>query len=189
MQLAFQLVQTVYWIGLASWFGGAVFIAITAPLIFRTIREHDPTLPTVLSVNLDSQHSTLLGSTIVGRMMQTLNRAAIFFAVAIVLGLIGQAMILRPFGATLVQLVIRASLFAFAAGTLFYDWKWLSPRLFAQREYFIENADNPDIANPAKEQFERLSRESVNVLFLQTLLLLGLILFSANVAYTPPLNL
>jgi hypothetical protein len=189
VQLAFQLFQTVYWIGLASWFGGAVFIAVVAPLIFRTIREHDPTLPTVLSVNLDAQHSTLLASTIVGKMMQTLTRASIVFAVAIVVGLIGQAVILKPFGASLVQLVIRASLFAFAAGALFYDWKWLSPRLFAQRQHFIDNADNPDVANPAKEAFERLSRESVNVLFLQTLLLLGLILFSANVAFVPPLSL
>ena len=185
MQLAFQLVQTVYWVGLASWFGGAVFIAIAAPLIFRTIREHDPTLPEVLSVNLDAQHSTLLSSTIMGRLMQALNRAALAFAIAVIIGLIGQAYILRPLGPSLVQLVIRVSLFAFAAAALFYDWRWLSPRLFFQRQQYIEHADNPELANAAREQFERLSRESVNVLFLQTLLLLGLILFSANVALPP----
>lgn len=189
MQLAFQLVQTIYWIGLSSWFGGAVFIAIAAPVIFRTIHEHDPTLPEVLSVNLDAQHSTLLASTIVGRMMQALNRGALAFAICVAIGLVGQAIILKPFGTTLVQMVVRASLFAFAAAALFYDWRWLSPRLFFQRQFYIEHADNPDLANPAKEQFDRLARESINVLFLQTLLLLGLILFSANVAFTPPLSL
>ena len=167
--------------GLASWFGGAVFIAIAAPLIFRTIREHDPTLPEVLSVNLDAQHSTLLASTIVGKLMQALNRAAFAFAIAVGIGLIGQAIILKPVGPSLVQIVIRASLFAFAAVALVYDWRTLSPRLFAKRAEYIEHADNPDRANAAREQFERLSREAVNVLFLQTLLLLGLILFSANV--------
>ena len=188
MQVAFQLVQTIYWVGLASWFGGAVFIAIAAPLIFRIIREHDPTLPEVLSVNLDAQHSQLLSSTIVGQLMQALNRAAIAFAIAVGIGLVGQAILLKPFGATLVQLVVRASLFAFAAAALFYDWRWVSPRLFAERQRYIEHADNPDVANAARENFERLSRESVNVLFLQTLLLLGLILFSANVALPPQIG-
>lgn len=188
MQFAFQLLQTVYWIGLASWFGGAVFIVVAGPMIFRVVQEQDPTLPRVLSVNLDAQHSTLLSSVIVGRMMQALTRAALVFAIAIAVGLLAQAIILRPYGAALVQMTVRACLFLFVAGVLLYDWRSLSPRLFAQRQHFFDNADDPDVANESKERFERLSRESVNVLFLQTLLLLGMILFSASITYAPQLG-
>jgi hypothetical protein len=66
-----------------------------------------------------------------------------------------------------------------------YDWRIVSPRLFAFRQTYIDQADNPEIANHAKDQFDRLARENVNMLFLQTLLLLGLILFSANIVYVP----
>ena len=43
----------MYWVALATWFGSAAFVAVAAPIIFRVIRESDPTLPGVLSVNLD----------------------------------------------------------------------------------------------------------------------------------------
>ena len=178
--------QTIYWSGLATWFGAALFIAIAAPVIFRVTREHDPTLPTVLSVNLDAQHATLLASTIVARVMQATTRASLICAAAIFVGLAAQAFILRPaWGSpSLVWLVIRAALFFGAVAMLIYDWRVVSPRLFHFRQEYIEHADEPDVANAAKDQFDRLSRESVNVLFIQTLLLLGMILASANVSYT-----
>jgi hypothetical protein len=184
VQIAFQLVQTLYWSGLATWFGGVVFIAVAAPRVFRIVREQDPTLPTVLSVNLNSQHSELLASMIVGRLMQAMTRVSLVGAVGVLLGLAGQALLLTLAGATLVQFVIRVCLFVLAAGALAYDWRSLSPKLFRYRQEYIDHADEPDVANAAKDQFDRLGRESVNVLFFQTLLLLGLILFSANVAYT-----
>ena len=56
----FQLVQIVYWLALATWFGGVLFVAIAAPAVFRTVRENNPVLPHVLSVNLEGQHGTLL---------------------------------------------------------------------------------------------------------------------------------
>ena len=52
MDAAFTFMQILYWLALATWFGGLLFIAVAAPVIFRTIHESDPILPTVLSVNL-----------------------------------------------------------------------------------------------------------------------------------------
>lgn len=177
--------QTVYWTGLATWFGATLFIAIAAPVIFRVVREHDPTLPTVLSVNLDAQHSTLLASTIVARIMEATSRVSVGCAIAVAAGLIAQGLIL-PIGSgrpALVWLVIRSALFLGAAAMLVYDWRVVAPRLFHYRAEYIEHADEPDVANPARDEFDRLQRESVNVLFFQTLLLLGLILASANISF------
>lgn len=183
MVTLFQFLQTIFWVGLSTWFGTALFIALAAPIIFRVTREHDPTLPTVLSVNLDAQHSTLLASTIVAKLMQSMMRVALICAVVIFVGLAGQWIIMKPAGNLLLQMGIRSALFLLATTVLLYDWRIVAPRLFYYREHYIDQADNPDIANAAKDQFDRLSRESVNLLFLQTLLLLGLILFSANVAF------
>lgn len=189
MHLLFQLVQTIYWAGLATWFGGAVFIAVAAPRVFRVVREQHPTLPTVLSVNLNAQHGELLASMIVGRLMQAVTWVSLPCAAAVFVGLIGQGFILNLVGTTLTWFVVRSCLFLFAVALLIYDWRALSPRLFHYRQQYIDHADDPDTANAAKDQFDRLGRESVNVLFLQTLLLMGLVLFSVTVAYVPPLGL
>ena len=52
MELAFHFVQMLFWVSLSTWFGGVLFVAAASRVIFQTIRESDPLLPTVLSVNL-----------------------------------------------------------------------------------------------------------------------------------------
>ena len=176
--------MTVYWAGLATWFGSAMFLVIATPIVFRVIREQDPTLPTVLSVNLDAQHATLLASTIVGKLMQSVTRVGLACAIAVLVGLAGQAFVLpMRSGQTLLQMLIRVALFFAATGALAYDWRVLSPRLFHWRQEYIDHADEPDVANAAKDHLDHASRESINVLFGMIVLLLGLILFSANVSY------
>ena len=65
-----------------------------------------------------------------------------------------------------------------------YDWKVISPRLASNRRRFIDNADNPDIANPALEQYDHDQREAAFLLYLQVAMLLGAILFSVDLANT-----
>ena len=77
-------------ISLSSWFGGVLFIAAGVPIIFRTVRQSDPLLPTVLSVNLEGQHATLLANTIVGNLLSMLFKLGIGCAVALVITVIGQ---------------------------------------------------------------------------------------------------
>src|SRR5580704_19328585 len=59
-EMLLDLVQVVYWLALSTWFGGVLFIAAAAPVIIKTVKDADPLLPTVLSVNLEGQHGTLL---------------------------------------------------------------------------------------------------------------------------------
>src|SRR5258706_10965807 len=68
--ILFMLVQTVYWIALSVWFGGLLFISIIWPIIYRTIADADPTLPTVLSVNLEKSHGSLLAGHVVAHILR-----------------------------------------------------------------------------------------------------------------------
>src|SRR5438067_9923734 len=88
--LGFTLIQIAYWLALSTWFGAVLFVAIAPPIILRTVREHNPLLPTVLSVNLEGQHGTLLASTIVGKLMQPVQRIELLCAGVVLLASIGQ---------------------------------------------------------------------------------------------------
>jgi hypothetical protein len=178
----FPIVQIIYWLALATWFGGVLFVAIAAPIIFRTVREWKPTLPTVLSVNLENQHADLLAGSIVGNILATLGRVELACAAGMFLGLLGQWILAdRGSPGALTQIILRSALFAGATALLLYDWLVVTPRIQRYRDEYVEHADEPDVANAAKDQFDRYHRESVNVLTIVLLLLLGLVLFSGHI--------
>jgi hypothetical protein len=178
----FPVVQIVYWLSLATWFGGVLFIAVAAPVIFRTIRDQRPLLPTVLSVNLENQHADLLAGSVVANLLEILSRVELFCSGGVLLGLVGQWFLAEKGGsALLTQMILRTVLWLVATVLVVYDWRVVWPRISQYRQEYIEHADEPDVANPAKEQFDRYHRESVNVLMVVLLLLLGLVLFSANI--------
>lgn len=175
--MTFQLVQIVYWLALATWFGGVLFVAMSAPVIFRTVRESNPILPTVLSVNLENQHGTLLAGSIVGNLLNMLVRVQLACAAALLLTVIAQWFIL-PRG---IEIIARSTMFVAAVAFSVYDWRVIGPRLQKFRQTYIDHADEPEVANPAKEQFDRYHRDGVTVLSIVLFLLLGMILFSADI--------
>lgn len=185
----FDFVQIVYWLALSTWFGGVLFIALSAPVIFRTIRESDPTLPTVLSVNLEGQHSTLLGGTIMSNLVSMLLRIELGCAAAILVTLIAQwALHAQDW----VMAFIRTALFVAAVILVIYDWRLIWPRIVRHRQEYIDHADEPEVANPARTQFNRYQRESLILLMAVVALLLGVIVFSTSISrprgyiITPP---
>src|SRR5687768_7300367 len=95
---AWDIIQILYWLSLSTWFGGVLFVAIAAPLIMRTVRESNPILSHVLSVNLEGQHGTLLGGSIVGRLMTVLTRIELACAAALLLCIVAQLIFLNPRG-------------------------------------------------------------------------------------------
>src|SRR6476646_1861799 len=99
MDWAFTLNQILYWLALATWFGGVLFIAIAAPIIFRTVRESDPMLPTVLSVNLEGQHGTLLAGSIVANLLAALVRIELACAAAAGVAIVAQWFLVERDGA------------------------------------------------------------------------------------------
>jgi hypothetical protein len=179
--MPFALVQILYWISLSTWFGGVLFIAVAAPIIFRTVKENNPILPTVLSVNLEGQHASLLAGTIVANLLNQLAYIELICAGGVLLGLVGQWLVTDVSGDHWLLPLVRSALYFASVIVLLYDWRLLWPRIAMQREMYIEHADEPDVANPAKDEFDRLHRESVNLLFVRVALLLGMILFSGSI--------
>jgi hypothetical protein len=174
-----QIVQIVYWLALATWFGGAMFIAIAWRSIFKTVEEAKPILPDVLSVNLEGQHGTLLAGTIVGNILAVYLRLELGCCAAILLALIGETALSNLHDmAVIASLVMRGVLLIASGGVVIYDWKAVWPVLWRHRQEFIDHADEPELANPAKDQFDRLQRKSVQLLELLVFLLLGMLLFS-----------
>lgn len=181
MPLLFQLVQTLYWLALATWFGGALFLAMAAPTVIRVVGEARPLLPGVLSVNLDGQHSTLLSGSIISRLVSNLHRVQPIVIVVLALAILGQWLLFRPGGAELVLGILRTCLFLAAVLVALYDQRVLWPKVLSARDRYVENADDPEIANPALDEFNRLQRDAAAMLRNLLFLLLGMILFSGTI--------
>jgi hypothetical protein len=177
----FHLVQVAYWLALSTWFGGVLFIAIAAPIIFRTVRESNPVLPEVLSVNLENQHSTLLAGSIMANLLRFLARIELGCAGVLFLALIAQWFLINRETASLVFAGLRSTLYVATVVLTVYHQRVISPQIWTNRDKYIEHADEPEIANSAKELFDKFHRESVTILSIVLCLLLGMVLFSASI--------
>jgi hypothetical protein len=180
--MLFQFMQMAYWLALSSWFGGVLFIAASVPIIFRTIRQSDPLIPTVLSVNLEGQHSTLLANTIVGNLLAMLFKFEIGCAIVLFVTVIAQWFTLDLRNENVKTFcAVRSLLLLTAIGVALYDSQVVWPRVQQSRQEYLDNADDPEIANPAIDRFDRYHRDSVTLLSVLLFVLLGMILFSANI--------
>jgi len=57
--------------------------------------------------------------------------------------------------------------------------------MWAFRQQFLDHADEPETANPAKDQFDLYQKQSVMLLEILLFLLLGMVLFSGGSASVP----
>ena len=176
----FEVVQILYWLALSTWFGCVLFVAVTAPVIMRAVREANPVMTSVLSVNLEGQHATLLGGSIIGSIVSLLVRVELACAAALLAAAVGHWALLPREGISLRMNLIRTALLLAGTGLLVYRWRVAWPRLWRTRQEYLDHADEPEVANPALDRFEQHQREIVTVLLILLGVLLGLILFSAN---------
>ena len=179
--MLFQFVQIAYWLALATWFGAVLFVALAPPVILRTMNETKPVLPHVLSVNLEGQHGTLLAGTIVGNLLGPLVRLEIVCAIVLLFAIVAQWFLINVSGTNVVQPILRSALYLAAVVLFVYDWRVVWPKTWHYRQEYIDHADDPDVANPALDQFDHYQAESMRTLMIITCLLLGIILFSANI--------
>jgi hypothetical protein len=179
MSTLFQFVQIAYWLALATWFGAVLFVALAPPVILRTMRDTKPVLPNVLSVNLEGQHGTLLAGTIMGNLIEPLIRLQLVCAGVLLVALAAQWFLIDLSGSMVVPPILRSALYIAAVVLLLYDWRVVWPKTWKYRQEYIDHADEPDVANPALDQFDRYQAESLRTLMIITCLLLGMILFSA----------
>lgn len=183
--MTFQIVQIIFWLALATWFGAVLFIAVAAPVVFRTVRESNPILPGVLSVNLEGQHGTLLAGTIVSNLLSQLRLIQVVAAAVLLVAMIAQLFIIDLSGPNGTAAIVRGVLFFAAGALLLFDWFAVAPQIARYRAEYLDNADEPDIANPAKDRFDEMHRRSVAVLQALLFCLLGMLLFSASISPRP----
>jgi hypothetical protein len=174
------LVQALYWLSLSAWFGAALFSVVAPPIILRVIRAADPTLPRILSVNLDRQHSTLLASQVAGEVLLTLFRIQAACAVVFAPALLGQWQVVNRGGAGVLLPLIVTALYVVAGAFVVYGWRAVWPKVVLHRAAYVEHADDPDKANPELDQFDRYSHELLAVVRNLVFALLGIVLFSAS---------
>jgi hypothetical protein len=178
MVTAFHFVQMLFWVALSTWFGGVLFVASASRVVFQTVRETEPILPAVLSVNLEGQHGTLLAGSIMANLLSMLRPVELYCAGGLFLALVAQWLIVDPARYWLIH-AVRSALFLAAFAIVLYDWRVVAPQIRNNREEYIEHADEPEVANPAKERFDHFHKESITLLMIQVALLLGIIFFSA----------
>jgi hypothetical protein len=181
IEWAFSLVQTFYWIALATWFGGLMFVVLAAPVVFSVVKESRPILPEVLSVNLENEHGNLLAGGIVGGVLRQLSTVFLFCAGALGVMLVVQWFVMGASNANRLGYVVRCTLFVACLALSLYDRHVLWPKVWRHRQEYIDNADDPDTANAAKDDFDRYQRESLRVLVVTLVLLSLMIVFSAGI--------
>ena len=174
------LVAAWYWLALSTWFGAVLMSAIAPPVILRVIQRADPSLPRVLSGNLDRQHSTLLASDIVGELLAVLFRVQSLCAAVLFPALVAQWFLVDRTGLALAFPILVSGLFVGAVALLLYGWRSVWTKVMAHRAAYIENADDPEKANPELDEFDRYSNELSGVVRNLLFALLGIILFSVN---------
>ena len=179
--MLFEFVQILYWLSLSTWFGGVLFVLLAPPIIHKTVRESNPLLPLVLSVNLEGQHGTLLAGSIVSNLLGPVIKTELVCAAGMFVAIVGQWLHATAYGLDLTVPILRSAMFLAAVIFVVYNYRSVWPKALHYRQEYLDNADDPDKANPALDLFDRYQNESLttvrNVLFL----LLGIILFSANI--------
>ncbi len=173
------VIAIVYWLALAGWFGSVLFVVASAATVHRVVEEADPTLPTVLSVNLEGRHAALLGGRIVGDLLGKLWTIEVVAIVMLALATVGEwLLVLRDDGNTLLPMV-RALLLVVASAAAVYGNKVLRARAEKHRARYVEVADEPEAAEESAEQFNRDQAEASSMLLLELGALAGLVLFAA----------
>src|SRR5687768_4212134 len=180
----FQLIQTIYWLALSTWFGSALAVALIVPVIFRTIREANPILPTVLAVNLENQHATLLSSNVVAGIMKLLSNLQIVCAAVVLVAFVAQVFVIDLSGQYRFAAFVRGACYLASVGLLLYQRLVIWPRATEHRQTYLDHADEPETANPAKDQMDHYDRESVRLLMFTLAALSLLIAFSSVVSPT-----
>jgi hypothetical protein len=179
--MTFQFVQILFWLSLSTWFGAVMFIALAAPIIFRTVRDANPVLPGVLSVNMEGQHGTLLAGSIVSNLLAQLRLVQIVCALVLLVAMIAQLFLIDLTDTNGTAMLLRALLFTAAVVVLLVDWLVIHRRIERFRQQYLAHADEPDIANPAKDQFDLWHARSVSALQGLLFCVLGIILFSGSI--------
>lgn len=178
--MPFQIVQILYWLVLASWLGGMVFMALAAPVVFAVLRRMNVRVPGYTSMELNEEHPTIAAGEVVGGLLARLAQIQLICAGTLLPLIIAQFLLADLSGPGVAMGVIRLALWAVAVGLLYYEWRIHYPRTWSLRQQYLEHVDTPEKADPAREAFEKEQRRSELVYQATVMVLIGMVMFSAG---------
>ncbi len=176
--MIYSFIDAIYWMALSGWFGAVLVSALVWPVIHKTIVDADPTLPLILHSNLDKQHGTLLAGNVVGAVLKMLFRLELICAI-VFLPLLGIKWFLvdKSQSAILIPLLVTG-LYLLSTAFLVYGMFFVYPKVISHRQKYLDNADNPDIANAELDHFDRYSTELISIVRNLLFSVMGIVLFS-----------
>lgn len=180
-----SLLEAWYWLALAGWFACVLSSAVIPPVVFRAIREADPTLPRVLSVNLDTQHSTLLAGDVVRAILSVFFGLQTVCCAAFLPALISKWFLVDLSGQKIFFPIIVSGLYLFSAAFMIYGRWVVWPKVLKHRKKYLDQADHPDIANAELDLFDRYSNELYSVVRNLLFATIGMLIFSAALPPAP----
>jgi hypothetical protein len=181
MTLVYQTVQIFYWLVLAIWLGGIVFLAIAAPVIFRTVRRLDVRSGKYTDPNLIDEQTAVVAGEVVGMLLARLGQVQMVCATALLPLMIAQLVVADMSGTNFMAAILRFVLWAVAVGLLLYEWRSHYPRTWELRRRFLADAGDPEKADGSRAAFEREHRRSEQLFLAMICIVIGMVMLSANI--------
>ncbi len=182
MNLLYQMVQIFYWLDLSIWLGSMVFLAVAAPVVFQVARRLEAKSERYSDPALADEQTTIVGGGIVGALLARLGQVQMICATALLPLMLLQFLMIDLAGTNLAAAGVRFALWLVAVMVLLYEWRSHYPRTLALRQKYLENAGDPDVANPARDAFDREHRRSEQLFLVTVCVLIGLVMLSANIS-------
>ncbi len=179
---AFRLTQGAYWLGLGTWLGGLLMLAVAAGITFLTVRQYQPTLHTPPYDQLtDVEPYRVLAGGIVGNVLQGLAVIQVICAL-VVLGCVSLQVSLhrrhlRNQGRHWANF-LRLLLLLFPLIALTVDQTVVTPNLWQARQTMYDPSQPAPKRVEARAMFGRLHTLSERMIGAGALALAGVILLS-----------
>lgn len=186
MILLYQAVQIFYWLFLSLWLGGMVFLAFSAPVIFRVVRRLEVRSGVYTDPNLIDEQTEVVAGEIVGTLLARVGQVQMICVTALLPLMAVQLMLIDLTGSNLGAAAVRLLLWLVALVVLIYEWRVHYPRTWALRKEFLAEAGNPEKADLSRSAFEREHRRSEQLFLVMVCIVVGLVMLSANI--TPRLT-
>lgn len=180
------LTNGLYYLGLGTWFGAIVMLAISAAAAFQTVRAFDPSLNVAPwdQPALASHAPSVLAGAIVGASLNGLKVVQIICAVIVVIALIAQHTLFRKYLTCKMAGVrnsVRLLLLAVPVAMLLLNIFWITPEVFQHRDKMWDMNQPENVREQAKADFDYFHKLSERTTGMSAFALAGCVLVSALV--------
>lgn len=183
---AARLTNGLYFLGLGTWFGAIVMLAISAAATFQTVRAFEPTLHVAPwnQPELASRAPSVLAGAIVGSSLNGLRVVQIICATIVILTLIAQHTLFRNYLSCTrfsKRNITRLLLIAVPVIVLLLNIFWITPNVLTHRDAMWDMTTSQAQRQQAQASFDRFHKLSERSVGMAAMALAGSVLISSLV--------